>query len=55
MRMFDLRYEPGPNFGFMSTTGSGALVRGAGGRVALTLQAPGSPASRTLSRQSPTS
>ena len=38
MRMFDLGYEPGPNFGFMSQTGSGALVRGAGGRIALTLQ-----------------
>ena len=38
MRMFDLQYEPGPNFGFMSQTGSGALVRGAGGRIALTLQ-----------------
>lgn len=38
MRMFDLAYEPGPHFGFISQTGSGALWRSANGRIVLTLQ-----------------
>lgn len=41
-RMFELRHEPGGGaFGFMSQTGSGALVRGPTGRIILTLKDPG--------------
>lgn len=38
MRMFDLAYEPGKNFGFISQTGSGALWRAPNGKIVLTLQ-----------------
>jgi len=38
MRMFQLAYEAGPHYGFISQTGAGALVRAADGRIVLTLQ-----------------
>jgi len=41
MRMFELRFEPGPYYGYISQTGSGALVRGQSGRILLTLQEAG--------------
>jgi len=41
MRMFELRFELGPYYGYISQTGSGALVRGQSGRILLTLQEAG--------------
>lgn len=41
MRMFELRFESGPHYGYISQTGSGSLVRGQTGRILLTLQEAG--------------
>ncbi len=41
MRMFELQFEPGPYYGYISQTGSGALVRAQNGRIILTLQEAG--------------
>jgi RHS repeat-associated protein len=42
MRMFELQYEEGGGaYGYISQTGSGALIRGSSGRIALTLKDPG--------------
>ena len=41
MRMFELRFEPGPYYGYISQTGSGSLLRGQSGRILLTLQEAG--------------
>jgi hypothetical protein len=38
MRMFQLAYEPGPHFGYISQTGSGAVWRASNGKFLLTLQ-----------------